>query len=407
MKSEALNNVKKLYILTGLTNLWFITGNWLYFYRLYMSDRQIGVLDGLAFGVGLLAEIPSGALADLLGRKNQLRLGLLMMALGSLTQGFAHAYAHILLGMLLFTIGMAFVSGSDDALVYDSLDAAGESKKWKRIITRKYQVTLTVTLASFLVGALLYVVHFRLPFIFAGVGTMAAVFVASSMKEAETPKEKFSLGAYAKQNFAGMQYFTRRYMWLYAFMAVVILGVGCAFEMGVIKPLMLDTFGYHANAQAVINTIVGLAAVLALSRLDWLRKRLGEKLGLVTLALLMGAGFLASAFPIGRLGLIAFLAIYVINTLVAPWLNDVVQHEVPSSHRATALSTLALLQRLPFVLLSPLAGSMSAGHTFPLFLGGIAFSIFLAVAVMLLFGILHRNIRRRMGKTSPVGTDLA
>lgn len=360
-----------------------------------MSDRQIGILDGLVFGIGLLAEIPSGALADLLGRKNQIRFGLLLMSAGFLAQGFAHDYLHILLGLLLFTIGMAFVSGSDDALVYDSLEAEGKSDKWGDIIARKYQIMLAVTIVSFLVGGLLYVLNYRLPFVLAGVGVLVAFFVASTFKEVEIVHEKFSLNAYVNQNNDGMRHLFKRSMWLYAFMALVVVGSGYAFDVGVIKPLVLDKFGYHENAQAVINAVAGVASILALTQLDRLRKVFGERRGLVILALIMGIGFLATSFPIGAAGLLAFLAIYVVNGLVEPWLNDVVQHAVPSSHRATALSTLALLQKLPYVLLAPIAGSLSSDGGFWKFLVGIAICIFIAVTLLLMFGILNsRNPKK-------------
>ncbi|HTE22588.1 MAG TPA: MFS transporter [Candidatus Limnocylindria bacterium] len=393
--STALKNTRKLYILTALTNLWFFTGNWLYFYRLYMSDRQIGILDGVVFGIGLIAEIPSGALADLLGRKNLLRAGLLLMSSGFLAQGFAHQYLHLLIGLLLFNIGVAMVSGSDDALVYDSLDAEGKSDRWKLVIARKHQIMLTVTIASYLAGGLLYAMHFRLPFIMAGLGILIAFFVASTLKEVTTVREKLSMSTYVRQNVDGMRHLLKRTMWLYAFMAVVILGCGFAFDVGVVKPLVLDTFGFRENAQAVINTVAGIASVLALSQINRLRKLLGEKRGLTVLALGMGIGFLVSSFPIGVYGVLAFLAIVIINSLVEPWLNDIVQHQVPSSHRATALSTLALLQKLPYVLLAPLAGILSSDGNLSVFLAGISLSIFLAIVVLLLFGFLAKNVRRR------------
>ncbi len=42
-----------------LTNLWFFSVVWLYFYRIYITDAEIGMLDALAFSIGLLFEIPS------------------------------------------------------------------------------------------------------------------------------------------------------------------------------------------------------------------------------------------------------------------------------------------------------------------------------------------------------------
>jgi MFS family permease len=398
LNSAASRNVTKLYLLTGLTNLCFFTGSWLYFYRLYMSDRQIGILDGLVFGIGLIAEIPSGALADLLGRKRQLQIGLLMMSAGFLVQGFAHEYLHILLGMMLFTIGMALVSGSDDALVYDSLDAEGESSRWKQVIARKFQITHAVTLLSFLVGGVLYVVHFRLPFILAGVGILIGFLVASTFTEVREASKKLSLGSYVRQNIEGMKYLLQRKMWLYAFMALVVLGIGYAFDVGVVKPLVLDSFGFRENWQAIINAVAGVAAILALTQLNRLRKLFGEKLGLVLLALVMGVGFLMASFPIGQLGLLAFLAIFIVNSLVEPWLNDIVQHQVPSSHRATALSTLALLQKLPYVVLAPIAGGLSTNGNFSLFLTGVSVCIFIAILILVFYGVFNKSARKHRAK---------
>lgn len=394
MLSLASKNVTKLYLLTAVTNLWFVTGSWLYFYRLYMSDRQIGILDGLVFGIGLIAEIPSGALADLLGRKRQMQLGLLLMSAGWLVQGFAQAYWYILVGMIMLTVGMALVSGSDDALVYDSLDAEGKSSRWDKVIARKFQIMHIVTIASYLIGGILYVMQFRLPFILAGVGTFIGLVIASTFKEVHTKTEDLSIAGYVRQNIDGMHYLFRRHMWLYAFMALVVLGIGYAFDVGIVKPLLLDLFGYKANAQAIINTLAGIAAAAVLTQLRPLRRLFGEKKGLVLLALLMGGGFLLTSLPVGKVGLAAFLLIFIVNSLVEPWLNDVVQREVPASHRATALSTLSLLQKLPYVALAPLAGAFSTSRELSKYFLGIALCIFAAVAVLLLFGILSKYRKR-------------
>jgi MFS family permease len=405
MASVANKNVTRLYILTALTNLWFFTGSWLYFYRLYMSDRQIGVLDGLVFGIGLLAEIPSGALADLLGRKRQLLLGLLLMSGGFLLQGFAEAYWHIFAGMALFTIGMAFVSGSDDALVYDSLDTERKSSLWEKVIARKFQIMHLVTIISILAGGALYILQFRLPFVLAGVGALAAFFVALTFKEAPAETEQnLSVKSYVRQNIEGMQYLFRRHMWLYAFMAFVVLGVGYAFDVGVIKPLLLDSFGFTANAQAIINAVAGGIAILALMQLTRLRKILGEKRGLIALAVLMAAGFFVSSYPIAGFGLLTFLVIFIANSLAEPWFNDVVQHEVPSSHRATALSTLALIQKLPYVALSPIAGAAAFGGSLSAFFLGLSICILLAVGILLAAGILRKRSRRYSANPSPALT---
>jgi MFS family permease len=56
-----------------LNNLIFYNVVWLYFYRIYIDDGQIGLLDSISFFLGLLFEIPSGAIADAIGRKKVVR----------------------------------------------------------------------------------------------------------------------------------------------------------------------------------------------------------------------------------------------------------------------------------------------------------------------------------------------
>jgi hypothetical protein len=63
---ENLNQgiIRKYYVYKFISNLWFLSAVWLYFYRIFITDRDIGVIDGIAFFIGLLAEVPSGAIAD-------------------------------------------------------------------------------------------------------------------------------------------------------------------------------------------------------------------------------------------------------------------------------------------------------------------------------------------------------
>jgi len=43
---------KKYLAYQFLTNLFFVGAVWLYFFRLFISDQQVGILDGFAFAIG-------------------------------------------------------------------------------------------------------------------------------------------------------------------------------------------------------------------------------------------------------------------------------------------------------------------------------------------------------------------
>src|SRR3989344_918763 len=103
------------------TSMWFVGAVWLYFYRLFITDQQVGILDGMAFAIGLLAEVPSGVLADKFGRDKMTRLGQILAGGGLLLQAAGSGFLPFFVGQAVMMIGVSFVSGADEALFYKKL----------------------------------------------------------------------------------------------------------------------------------------------------------------------------------------------------------------------------------------------------------------------------------------------
>jgi MFS family permease len=89
--------IYKYYAYSILSNLWFVGAVWLYFYRLYITDQDVGIIDGLAFLVALIIEVPSGAIADAIGRKKIVMLGQVLSGVGILIQALGQSYETILI----------------------------------------------------------------------------------------------------------------------------------------------------------------------------------------------------------------------------------------------------------------------------------------------------------------------
>ena len=70
-----------------------------------------------------LFEIPSGYLADVIGRRASLIIGSLLGTLGFVVLSFSHSLPGFLLAEIILGLGGSFISGSDSALLYDSLAA--------------------------------------------------------------------------------------------------------------------------------------------------------------------------------------------------------------------------------------------------------------------------------------------
>ena len=82
---------------------------------------QIGLAEGVFHGVSLLCEVPSGMAADLLGRRRTLIFGGALGVVSAATMAFAPSLAFICAGMGLKALGYNLLSGTTEALTYDSL----------------------------------------------------------------------------------------------------------------------------------------------------------------------------------------------------------------------------------------------------------------------------------------------
>jgi MFS family permease len=123
-------------------------------YRLW----QIGLAEGIYHVTSLLCEVPSGMAADLLGRRRTLALAGVLGAVSALCMAGSRSFFGVGLAMLFSALAGSFLSGTQDALAYDSLVAAGRTEQYVSLCAACGQwqgLALALSdLASFLTGAL-------------------------------------------------------------------------------------------------------------------------------------------------------------------------------------------------------------------------------------------------------------
>ena len=97
------------------------------------SPVEIGLAEGFFHIVSLCGEIPSGMLADLLGRKKTLAASQVLCALAAAAMMTSRGMAGLCLAMALTAVSYNLISGTREALTYDSLIQAGEEAGYLRL----------------------------------------------------------------------------------------------------------------------------------------------------------------------------------------------------------------------------------------------------------------------------------
>jgi MFS family permease len=127
-----------------------------------LSLSQFALLNAVWAATIVLCEVPSGALADTIGRRNLLVFaGVLMVTEVSLWAFVPRANLNLLfwvfvVNRILSGMAEAAASGADEALAYDSLQQEGDLNDWGRVLERQIQIQSVGFVFAMTLGGVVY-----------------------------------------------------------------------------------------------------------------------------------------------------------------------------------------------------------------------------------------------------------
>ncbi|MBI5289235.1 MAG: MFS transporter, partial [Chloroflexi bacterium] len=116
----------------------------------HLSLTQVGVMEGLFWAVKLSLELPSGAFADRFGRRATFITGIGLEATGTLVFAFAGNFTLLVVSYVIWSAGLAFRSGNDEAFLFDTLSAGEREHEY----SDRVGVYLALGTVSLLAGGL-------------------------------------------------------------------------------------------------------------------------------------------------------------------------------------------------------------------------------------------------------------
>lgn len=395
-------NITIYHALNMASSCAFINGNWIFFWLRVMTFGQMGVVDATAFAFGLFMEVPTGALSDMIGKRWTLISSMFLNGLGFFIMGAADSIWGIVVGFWFTQTAWALYSGAADAFAYDSLKAMGEEARYDKVSSRTGSLSIfTVGLAS-LIGGWMYNIDQRLPHYAWGFALFIGFFIALFAKEPPVEIVKFTLKNYVGQLSQGFKQLIRPELRYFTPLIFATLGVHYLFSFGFIQPTMATNFGFFANEQAVLFSIMGFTAGLTILLVPVMRRRLSDMRGLVLLAILLaGCYLLALLNPPMLLGAIILIMIRSVGGISSSWASIVVNREIPSEYRSTTLSTVALISKIPYIVTAMIAGGLAENGQFNLFYVGVIGFLLLMIASVMVAYYTHRNrlIRQAISTT--------
>lgn len=148
-----------------------------------LSFRDFMIIEAIFCATVIVMEVPSGWLSDLWSRKHTLAAGLGFTAMGFAQLLFADSFRDAAVSEIFTGIGVALISGTNSALLYDSLLQDEKTDDYRRLEGLRHGSSLYALALACLLGGLLYQLDHHLPVILTVAGQVTGVICALLMTE--------------------------------------------------------------------------------------------------------------------------------------------------------------------------------------------------------------------------------
>ena len=377
---ELRHNILKMHLLKGV--LWFMVAMpiiILFFQEHGLSLTQIMTLQAIySFSVALF-EIPSGYIADLFGRKQTIALSTVFSFAGYLVFSFYGGFYAFAIAQILVGIGGSLMSGSDSALLYDTLLEIGNKKAYTKIEGRNYAIGNFSEATAGILGGFLAVSSIYLP-IYVQTGILfLSIPIALSLVEPKMHKEDKmdrSLSAiFGVVKFAMIENIKLRWLIIYSSaMGVATLSMAW-FAQPFFKEINIP-LAYFGILWAGLNFSAGLTSFNS-----YKFNKSNKRSMLFYLALAMAVSFLFLGINNSIFGLIFILIIYLLRGVVTPILRNEINENTTSNKRATVLSVRSFIIRISFAICAPILGYLAENYS-------LSYSFYVLAIIVGFFSIL-------------------
>jgi MFS family permease len=315
----------------------------LFFSESGLSALQISVLLAIWSAVGIIAEIPAGALADRFSRRSCLISSGLLQAVAYAVWLVAPTFAGFAIGFVIWGIGGVLASGAREALLYDGLAAAGQAERYATVSGWMVSLGLLAEIPTALLAGLLFSIgQFQVVgWVSVGICLISAL-VAGAIPEAPRASGRGDDGddlGYVAIIQSALRVAGRRP----GVLVLIIIAAGLASLDAIEEYFPLIVVDLHIPISLVPLSLIPVALAGAAGAA--LAGRI-QKLPLTVLAALVGSSMLLLAavnFVQHPAGVAALALFYGCYRAVVVVLDARLQHRIESSSRATVTSFTAML----------------------------------------------------------------
>lgn len=319
-----------------------------------MTLAQIGLLEGIFHITGFISEIPTGALADLFGRKKIIIIGRITSLISAIIMLFSNSFMGFAIGFILSAWGYNLNSGSEEALIYDTLKKLDREEEFLKV-NGKINLIIEVSqgLAVF-IGGILSQIDFSISYITAVViGLISLVLSTRFIEVGVISKENQSINIinHLKQSIDIVKN-NKRLLNILIFFPLIYTFSAIVYFYG---QQLFNDMEYSRISISIIFLFNGIFSSLGAILSSKIYKKY-KSLGWIIISISISVFTIFMGIGKGNLSIVFFLGIGFLTSILQPISSNLINSMVESNQRATIISVESMFYSIMMIILFPICG---------------------------------------------------
>ena len=352
-------NIKKLYAFSFLKMSLFPMAIITLFWKdqIGMSLTQILLLQGIFAVAMVVMEYPSGYLSDRIGYRKALNYAALLGVIGWGLYTVATSFTGVVVAEIFLGISMSFVSGTDSALLFESIKGTDEEAFYTRHQGRMTGLGQIGEACGAIFAGVMYAYLPLLPFFIQVVVWLLAYLLTRTLTEPQ--RDSGVVTSHLAEAWQSTRYALIENKRLrYTILLTLVLNLSSFYPVWLIQPYMQDCgvpVSWFGPIWAVANLSVAVFALIS----HRCQLKFGDGRMVVVFAVFILAGYLGLGMTNSVFGFLFYYLLTSMRGLRGPMLLNHAQRQIPSANRAGILSLQSFCFRLVFVCTGPLIGMVA------------------------------------------------
>lgn len=317
-------------------------------YQLFLLERgmdllQINLINVAYMAANFFLEIPTGAIADVWGRKRSTQTGIIFLGLSFLIYYLADSFWIYVLAEIIGAIGATSISGALEAWYIDGQKIYGEHESYDKTFAREQQWAQFGVVFGSVIGAQVGQINLAYPWLL-GLGASIIVFLIVSliMKNDQRHPEKkikLSLAPILKTSKESINYGLKNQM-IIRLIAIGFILSASLMAINMQWPPLFQSFGWEVKDLGWLFALIAIFNALGGRLAPHFKKRHSQEIHAlifsqaITVIGIIGAGLIFGP----RATLVFFLLHQAGRGMFKPLHRDLLNQAIEHDNRATILS---------------------------------------------------------------------